>query len=154
MAPDTIGPGLLDEIHRIHQELAERAADGGRESVDAVLYLGAAVLLHGLLERLALHPGRELLDAAALRELEAEHARLSDDLRTLRELSLTSPASPDVETLAAAVFARLDGHLRRDARILYGPLARLARLRHDRAAPQPGRSMTVVIGRPGAARLA
>lgn len=141
MAPDCatrhpIPADLLDEIHRIHGELAERTADGSWESVDAVLYLGAAVLLHGVLERTVPHSGRELLDAAALGELEAEHRRLADDLRTLRDLSRTAPASPDVQQLADALFRRLGGHLRRDARILYGPLARLDLLRPRSASPE------------------
>jgi hypothetical protein len=137
----------LDDVRRIHQDLAERVAEGSWESVGAVLSLGAAVLLHGALERLAILPGHPLLDPAVVRDLEDEHDRLADDLRTLGELWRTSPSSPDVPPLADALYRHLGEHLQRDARLLYGSLARLQHLRPSgTAGPRLGASMTVVIG--------
>lgn len=128
MEPEPTTPDVLDQVARLHQELAERAAYGSWESVGAVLNLGTAVLLHGTLERWLLHPSHRLLDPAVIRELDGEHARLADDLETLDDLWRSSPGSPDVEVLAEALFRRLRDHLERDERTLYGPLARLRRL--------------------------
>ena len=125
-------PDLVDEIGVVHQELTRRAAGGGWESVDAVLNLGAAVLFHGMLERLILHPSHVLLDPAVIRELDAEHRELAHHLQTLGELRRSDPTSPDLPPLAEAVFHRLQEHLRKDARTIYGPLARL-RLARARA---------------------
>jgi hypothetical protein len=128
MSPEPQAAASLDEIRRIHQDLAERVAEASGECVGEVLNLGSAVLLHGALERLAVLPRLHLLDPAVVRELEVEHARLADDLRTLGELWRTTPTSPDVQSLSDAVFRHLREHLRRDARMLYGSLARLQHL--------------------------
>lgn len=135
MATDPRAAESLAEIRRIHQDLAERTAEAQGECVGAVLNLGAAVLLHGALERLAVLPSLHLLDPAVVRELEVEHARLADDLRTLGELWRTSPTSPDVRSLSEAIFRHLREHLRRDARMLYGSLARLQDLCPEGPAP-------------------
>ncbi len=118
-------PDLLDEIRTVHQELERRAAGSGWESVDAVLNLGAAVLLHGVLERLVIHPNHVLLDPAVIQQLNTEHRRLTHHLQTLEELRQSDPTSPDLPPLAEAVFHRLQEHLRRDSRTIYGPLTRL-----------------------------
>lgn len=128
---------LLDEIRTVHQELERRASGSGWESVDAVLNLGAAVLLHGLLERLIIHPNHVLLDPAVIQDLNTEHRRLTRHLQTLEELRHSDPTSPDLPPLAEAVFHRLKEHLQRDARTIYGPLTRLELARSERLRDDP-----------------
>lgn len=111
---------------------AERTRSG---DVQAVLNLGAAVLLHASLEPAHLERVLRLVDPTVRRELADEHEHLEEDLDLLQELNDTEPEAEDVALLADAVLARLRAHLERDERTLYRPLDRLLE-----ADAQPGPS--------------
>ena len=108
-----------------HRSLVALAADTASDDIQAVLNLGAAVLVHGSLERLHLQRVLQLVDPSVLRELEQEHQRLEEHLDLLRELQQSEPGAEDVTILAAALLERLRQHIDRDERTLYRPMARL-----------------------------
>jgi hypothetical protein len=59
-----------------------------------------------------------LLDPMARAELGHEHRELDEDLKLLEWLVTTTPDSPDVDILAAAVVRRMRNHVERDGRLL------------------------------------
>ncbi len=126
---------VLDEAARQHCGLIEKAAATRGEDVAAVLNLGSAVALHGLLERAVIYPANTYISAAVVRHLIADHERLAEELGCLDELSrLPSPdGSPpavddggDLRAMSRAVLARLRSHLEHDERVLYRPLVSLS----------------------------
>jgi len=121
----------IEAITAQHERLADLAEQVRPDDVDAVLVLGAAVLLHGLLEPAHLGPVLGLVDPTVEAEMALDHQRLADDLGFLEELAGTEPGSADIAVLAGAILERLRLHLRRDQGALYAPLARL------RAAEEP-----------------
>jgi uncharacterized protein (DUF2236 family) len=115
----------FDRLARLHRGLVERAQAADGTCVAAVLNLGAATLLHAELETLFLRARSRFLDPAVVEELAADHDRLAQGLGLLEQLWRDDPASPDLVPLAAAVHQHLRGHVERDERALYQPLARL-----------------------------
>ena len=83
-----------------------------------VLELGTEVLRFAELEEQAFFPLLPLLDPIARAELGHEHDEISEDLQLLEWLIATTPDSPDVEILAAAVLRRARAHVERDGRLL------------------------------------
>lgn len=122
---------LVGRLAATHESVLRWMRLGVEPPVEATLALGAAVLLHALLEPVLLAAQRHLLDPAVAEELAADHARLAADLDLLAELALGDPASPDLPPLAAALREHLVRHTERDERALYGPLARLEVLPHS-----------------------
>ncbi len=59
-----------------------------------------------------------LLDPVAHTELAIEHRQIADDLELLEWLLTSSPDSPDVAVLSAAVGRRMQQHIARDGRLL------------------------------------
>lgn len=125
---------ILDEAARQHRELIERAAETRWENVAAVLNVGSAVTLHGVLERSVIYPASKYLSAAVVQQLIADHKRLAEELGCLDELSRlasreTRPSPPevgdDLQAMSRAMLERLRSHLVRDERVLYGPLVSL-----------------------------
>ena len=76
-----------------------------------VLELGTEVLRFAELEEQAFFPLLPLLDPIARAELGHEHDEISEDLQLLEWLIATTPDSPDVEILAAAVLRRARAHV-------------------------------------------
>jgi hypothetical protein len=125
---------LLAEAARQHRGLIERAAATRWEDVVAVLNIGAAVALHGLLERAVIFPASKYLSVAAAQQRIDDHERLAAELGCLEELSGptfddgSGPArgdDGDLEAMSRAVLDRLRSHLERDERVLYRPLVSL-----------------------------
>jgi hypothetical protein len=83
-----------------------------------VLELGTEVLRFAAHEERAFFPLLPLLDPIARAELGHEHDEISEDLKLLEWLIGTTPESPDVEILAAAVVRRVRAHVERDGRLL------------------------------------
>ena len=83
-----------------------------------VLELGTEVLRFAELEEQAFFPLLPLLDPIARAELAHEHFEIGEDLKLLEWLIATTPDSPDVEILAAAVLRRARAHVERDGRLL------------------------------------
>jgi hypothetical protein len=111
-----------------HRSLIALAAETRSGNVQAVLNLGAAVLLHGLLEPTHLGAILRLVDPTVRFELQQEHAGLESDLALLAELNRSGDATEDSEALAGALLVRLRNHVQRDERTLYRPLGRLQQL--------------------------
>ncbi|MGD8817187.1 MAG: hypothetical protein PVJ51_08365 [Acidobacteriota bacterium] len=122
-------PSLIEAAARAHRELRRRAASTTADDTDAVLNLGAAVILHGVLERALELPRCSYVAAAVVEELLADHQRLAEDLGLLEELtrSESERRRNDAEALSKAVMAHLAEHLERDDRLLYGSLQRSSR---------------------------
>lgn len=121
--------GQASAQHRALVELTEMTRP---DNIEAVLNLGAAVLMHSLVEPTVLEPVLGLVDPAVRQSLRDEHTALSEDLALLDELYREGGQTGDVETLARALHARLREHAARDERTLYRPLGRLSQL------PDPG----------------
>lgn len=83
-----------------------------------VLELGTEVLRFAEQEERAFFPLLPLLDPVARAELGHEHDEIGEDLKLLEWLIATTPDSPDVEILAAAVVRRVRQHVERDGRLL------------------------------------
>jgi hypothetical protein len=83
-----------------------------------VLELGTEVLRFAEHEEQAFFPLLPLLDPIARAELGHEHDEISEDLKLLEWLLATTPDSPDVEILAAAVVRKARNHVERDGRLL------------------------------------
>lgn len=128
-------PRAAAEHHRWLMRQAERTRSG---DVQAVLNLGAAVLMHASLEPTHLQRVLRLVDPWVVRELECEHERLEEDLELLQELNDSDPQAQDVGLLADAVLARLRAHLERDERTLYRPLYRLLEVEASAQEPETG----------------
>jgi hypothetical protein len=105
--------GLMAQQRR----LLERLAAVGHDPREA-LELGTEVLRFAELEERAFFPLLPLLDPAARAELGHEHDEISEDLKLLEWLLATTPDSPDVEILTAAVVRRVRQHVERDGRLL------------------------------------
>ncbi|MFN8061751.1 MAG: hypothetical protein U0Q12_21510 [Vicinamibacterales bacterium] len=104
---------------RAHRALLERLSDNAPTRPATVLGLGAAVVLHGLLEEVWLIERARWLDDAASAELAVEHDRLAEDLDLLDGLLHSEPDSPDVQSLSDAILSRLREHVARDGRVFY-----------------------------------
>lgn len=87
-------------------------------SAQEILRLGAEVLEFAEREEDAFFPLLPLLDPIARAELGHEHDEIGEDLKLLEWLLATTPDSPDVEILAAAVIRKLRNHVERDGRLL------------------------------------
>lgn len=120
---------LIEAAARAHGDLRRRAAATSADDADAVLNLGAAVVVHGVLERALGLPSSNYVAAAVVEELLADHRQLAEDLALLEELnrSESERRCPDTEALSKAVMAHLTQHLERDDRLLYGSLQRASR---------------------------
>jgi len=116
---------LLQQGAEEHHTLLARAKCTSGADVTAILNLGSAVLLHGVLERSQVYAANQYLAAAVIEQFTADHARLAEDLALLEDLRQSDPESQDLATLSAALFERLLEHLERDERTLYQPLERL-----------------------------
>jgi hypothetical protein len=128
--------GILQQSAEEHRQLLVRARHTTGSEVDAVLNLGRAVLLHGILERSHIYAANQYLADAVVEQFTADHARLAADLGLLEELRQSDPESPDLVVLSGALLARLLEHLERDERTLYRPLERLGVAEK----PRPARS--------------
>ncbi len=111
-----------------HARLRAAAERVEPTDAEAILALGAGVLLHGALEPAHAAAILAVVDGAVREQLRAEHGALEEDLQLLREM-LDSPdtVAEDVATLSASLLRRLREHIARDERLLYGPLRDLAR---------------------------
>ena len=118
--------GVGARVAEQHRALIDLAAALIPDDVPAVRILGAAVLLHGLLEPACLAPILRLVDPAVRQALEDEHEQLRADLLLLGELQ--GREDSDALVLASALHERLRHHLDRDERTLYRPLGRLSQL--------------------------
>jgi len=116
---------LLQQGAEEHRKLLARAKCTSSDDVIAVLTLGSAVLLHGVLERSHIYAANQYLADAVIEQLTADHARLAEDLALLEDLRQSDPETQDLATLSAALLKRLLEHLERDERTLYQPLDRL-----------------------------
>jgi hypothetical protein len=123
---------VADRAAAQHHALSELAAATSPGNVEAVLNLGAAVLMHALLEPAVLDPVLRLVDRSVRESLRDEHVALGDDLALLAEIHRGGDPGGDAEILASALHARLTAHVARDERTLYRPLGRLSQL------PDPG----------------
>jgi hypothetical protein len=123
---------VTDHAATQHRALAELAVSTHPDNVEAVLNLGAAVLMHALLEPAVLDPVLRLVDRTVRESLRDEHAALGEDLALLAQLHRDGDLGGDAEVLARALHARLTAHVARDERTLYRPLGRLSQL------PDPG----------------
>jgi hypothetical protein len=111
-----------------HLALTELALETSPDDVQAILNLGSAVLLHGLLEPACLQAVLRIVDPAVRQQLNDDHDGLRADLALLAELHRGEEAAGeagDTQALAAALHARLRQHVERDDRTLYRPLGRL-----------------------------
>jgi hypothetical protein len=127
---------ILQESAEEHRKLLARAQHTSGAEVDAVLNLGRAVLLHGVLERSHLYAANQYLARAVVEQFTADHARLAADLGLLEDFRQSDPESPDLVALSDALLSRLLEHLERDDRTLYRPLERLGVAEK----PRPARS--------------
>ena len=96
--------------------LARLDALGG--SVCELVAVATEVLRLADEEQRAFFPLLPLLDPSARAELCHEHDEIAEDLKLLGWLLATTPDSPDVEILAAAVVRRVRNHVERDGRLL------------------------------------
>ena len=87
-------------------------------SAQEILRFGAEVLKFAEREEDAFFPLLPLLDPIARAELGHEHDEMREDLQLLEWLLSTSPDSPDIDILAAAVVDRMRKHVERDGRLL------------------------------------
>ena len=124
MAPSP-HPDLLLRVAREHRRLERLAATVRETEPDVVLQLGAAVVLHGLVEELYLFALHRLLDPAVREELRADHDRIEETLSLLEELLADPDPGDDLPVLTAALARRLREHVERDGRLLYPPLERM-----------------------------
>jgi hypothetical protein len=115
---------LPERLARMHHALAERMAQT-RACPSCVLEVGTAVVFHGLLEAGWLPALNPVVDTAAVARLAAEHDRLAEDLELLHTIWMDTPDSADLEPLCAALLVRLQEHVARDERMLYGAGSRL-----------------------------
>ncbi len=125
---------LLQQGAEEHRILLARGERTSSDNVTAVLNLGSAVLLHGVLERSQVYAANQYLAAAVIEQFTADHARLAEDLALLEDLRQSDPESQDLATLSAALLERLLEHLERDERTLYQPLERLRVVEQPRPA--------------------
>lgn len=107
------------ELARLHRHLLDRSALLAPTNVDAILDLGTAVVLHGLLEPGLTTGLTSLIDESVVAQLAEEHDRLSDDLQLLESLWTQERNSPDLADLSGALLDRLRRHVGRDQRLYY-----------------------------------
>jgi hypothetical protein len=112
---------VLARLERTHRQLAARAGRETGGSPGAVLNLGLAVVLHGVVERIWLLDRQPLLEPAVRAALAEEHDRLLEDLELLDSIMSADGDSPDLRTLSQALLQRLQQHVARDDRLLYRP---------------------------------
>ncbi len=125
MKSEAVTVDLLQQGAEEHRKLLLRAEFTRSEDVTAVLNLGSAVLLHGVLERSHVYAANQYLSAEVIEQFTADHARLAEDLALLEDLRRSDTESQDLATLSAALLERLLDHMERDERTLYQPLDRL-----------------------------
>lgn len=109
-----------DDLERLvaqQRMLLERLNTLGPDAHE-VLELGTEVLRFAEHEEQAFFPLLPLLDPIARAELGHEHDDISEDLKLLEWLLATTPDSPDVGILSAAVLRRVRQHVERDGRLL------------------------------------
>ena len=111
------GDDDLTRLIALQRSLESRTA-ALADSATEVLQAGEAVLEFAAHEEAAFFPLLPLLDPAARAELGEEHGNLAADLQLLRWLVATTPDSPDVAALAAALARRIREHIARDGRLL------------------------------------
>lgn len=116
---------LLQQGAEEHRTLLARAKSTSVDDVTAILNLGSAVVLHGVLERSQVYAANPYLANAVIEQFTAEHARLADDLALLEDFRQSDPESPDLVALSASLLERLLDHVERDERTLYRSLERL-----------------------------
>ncbi|SRR6266545_2198634 len=107
----------LEGLIAQQQALLERL-DALGPAAGEVLELGMEVLRFAAHEERAFFPLLPLLDPVARAELGHEHDEIGEDLKLLEWLIATTPDSPDVEILSAAVIRRVRQHVERDGRLL------------------------------------
>jgi hypothetical protein len=107
----------LEGLLAWQRALLERLSALGTAAAE-VLELGTDVLRFAEHEERAFFPLLPLLDPIARAELSHEHDEISEDLKLLEWLLATTPESPDVDILAAAVVRRMREHVERDGRLL------------------------------------
>ncbi len=107
----------LDRLLQLQRALEARTI-AVEPSAAAVLEVGRAVLEFAGSEEEAFFHVLPLLDPAVRSELADEHERLGEDLQLLQWLVSTTPDSPDVASLAAALARRMHAHVERDGRLL------------------------------------
>lgn len=123
---DARGDGAVwGQAAREHRRLARRAGDTPDSDFAAVLALGLAVSMHGVVEQIGLYAANRFLDPSVVERLREEHRRLADDLAFFEQLLGSKPDSEDLPALSQALLQRLRVHLERDERLLYRPLERL-----------------------------
>lgn len=128
MTDDSALTSVLVAAAREHRRLQRRAARTDAAEIDAVLGLGSAVVLHGLLEQARIYAVHPCLDPRLIEDLVEEHSRIAEDLVLLEEVTEGRSDDADRDALAAALLDRLRRHLERDQRALYGPLGRLGEI--------------------------
>jgi hypothetical protein len=109
-----------DDLHALmaqQRTLLERLDTVGGTPAE-LIQLGTEVLRFAEQEERAFFPLLPLLDPIARAELAHEHDEIGEDLELLRWLLATTPDSPDVAILAAAVVRRIRQHVERDGRLL------------------------------------
>jgi hypothetical protein len=116
---------LLQQGAEEHRTLLARAKCTSVDDVTAILNLGSAVVLHGVLERSQVYAANPYLAGAVIEQFTADHARLADDLALLEDFRQSDPESPDLVALSASLLERLLDHVERDERTLYRSLGRL-----------------------------
>ncbi len=122
MVPASLRAALAG-LKQTQQRLEERAQALGT-SPQEVLELGNGLLEFAEHEDEAFAALATLIDPEARAELAAEHQQLAADLDLLAWLLSTSPDSPDVDVLSAALARRMREHMERDGRLI----ARAARM--------------------------
>lgn len=127
---------LLQQGAHEHHTLVARAKCTRGDDVTAILNLGSAVLLHGVLERSQVYAANQYLASAVIEQFAVDHARLADDLALLEDFRQSDPESADLVALSASLLERLLEHLERDERTLYRSLERF------RVAEQPRHAET------------
>jgi len=125
MQREVVTVDLLQQGAEEHHTLLARAKCTGVEDVTAILNLGSAVVLHGVLERSQVYAANPYLADAVIEQFTADHARLADDLALLEDFRQSDPESPDLVALSASLLERLLDHVERDERTLYRSLGRL-----------------------------
>jgi hypothetical protein len=101
---------------------AQRALEERRHNrcmcPEDALAAGRALLAFADREHEAFSALAPLLDPAAQQEFVAEHQQIAEDLTLLDGRIQTTPDSPDVAVLTAALLRRMRHHIARDGRLL------------------------------------
>lgn len=104
---------LLAEQRALEQRIHELGP-----CVEETLIVGQALLSFAEREGNAFSAVTPWLDPAVHQELAMEHQQIAEDLQLLDWLVRTTPDSPDVTVLTAALLRRMRQHIDRDGRLL------------------------------------